>query len=352
MLHSVDLMSSIDTTGTRRSVQRIVTCALIAAALLLTPPSLRADDRADAIRAVRIIAAGLESIDAWRRLVASATDGGFNTIFVPIALDSAARSSQHVVIEAILREARERGLRVHASVLVNLATVTGELPASRDHVVYRHPEWLMVPREIATEMLEIDPRSPDYIGRIARWTRANPDRADGLYVSPLHADAADYIAHELKEIVTTYAVDGVHLEGVRFPGRDFDYSRSAMEVFGNSVRRTLADSERVRFDQIEAIDPFGYAEELPEEWRRFRATRLTSLVTRLRTTVRAVRPDAIVSAGIITGAERAFADYLQDWRTWLDNQFVDALANSEGPGTALLSSYDTLLDGASAAASH
>jgi hypothetical protein len=46
------------------------------------------------------------------------------------------------------------GLR---SVLVAATAMpsAGELPLSRDHVVYRHPEWLMVPRALAEDLLKV-----------------------------------------------------------------------------------------------------------------------------------------------------------------------------------------------------
>ena len=52
---------------------------------------------------------------------------------------------------------------------------------------------------------------------------------------------------------------------------------------------------------------------------------MTALVTRLRSTVKAVRPDVMVSAGVVPDAARAARDAFQDWRTWIDNGFVDAL---------------------------
>jgi uncharacterized lipoprotein YddW (UPF0748 family) len=57
----------------------------------------------------------------------------------------------------------------------------------------------------------------------------------------------------------------------------------------------------------------------------FRQSQLTALATRLRSTVKAARPSAIVSAAVVPDAELARREKLQDWRTWLDNGFLDAL---------------------------
>ena len=131
----------------------------------------------------------------------------------------------------LLARAKPAGLSVHAWIAVNLVSSAAELPASRQHLIYRHPEWLMVPRELAAEMTAIDPRSPEYLGRLARWTRARLTEVEGLYTSPLHPAAAAHVASVAAEIVSNYAVDGVHLDYARFPNEDFDYSRSALQQF-------------------------------------------------------------------------------------------------------------------------
>jgi hypothetical protein len=316
--------------------------------MLLQPGVVRAEVPPLPLRAVAVTAAQLSSADAPRRILAAAMADGFDTVFVPIALDGTT-AAVGGALDGMIREARERGIRVHASIQVMKAANADELPSSRDHVIYRNPQWLMVPRDLGIEMLSLDPRSPDYIGRLARWTRTHTDRADGLYLSALQPGVADYIVTAVKALLTRYPVDGVHLEGLRFPGPDFDYSQRSQDAFRQDQRRSLDTAARARLDGIEAIDPFGYAEELPDEWRRFRTTRLTALVTQIRSAVRSVRPDAVVSASVLAGADRALHQHLQDWQTWLDNGFVDALAE-EGAAITLLTSYETLVNRAPAPA--
>ena len=345
-------MSLFDSTGARPAARarRITLLAAAIAAILVAQNGLRGADRITDIRAVWVTSDRIASADASRRLVSTALTGSFNTLFIPIALDERPGAGPDP-IDAIVGSARDRGLRVHAWVQANRISDVDELPLSREHVIYRRPEWLMVPREMALEMLDLDPRGPDYVGRLARWTRARRDRVHGLYLSPIEPEAATYIADAVKRIVTRYPVDGVHLDSLEFPGPEFDYSRAAMAQFRSNMRGQLPIDERERLDAAEAIDPFGYTEEFPDEWQRFRVTRLTSLVARIRAVVGAVRPDAIVSAGVTPGADRALADHLQDWRTWFDNRFVDALARPAGTSAALLFSYDGLIDPAPEAAS-
>ena len=318
-------------------------CLIAAAVICLGPqPATRAETRT--IRAVSLGPGDLGAVDAARRLNA-ARDSGVDTIFVPVSIHGAAPDE---TIATLIRDAHARGLRVHAAVPIMSAAPAEALPLSREHVIYRHPEWLMVPRELAIDVEGIDPRSPDYLGRLVRWTRAHSDPIEDLYLSPLLPEASAFIADAVRRLVARHAFDGVHFEALRFPATTFDYSVRALEAFRGAMHGALPSSERIRIDEVERLDPFGYPNELPDEWRRFRLTRLTSLVAQLRSAVRSVRPGAIVSASAVPGAEHALRDYLQDWRTWADNGFVDALSGPPAATTTLLFSYEALVEPAAA----
>jgi uncharacterized lipoprotein YddW (UPF0748 family) len=298
-------------------------CIVTAVVALRVP--VQAAGRSDEVRALWVRRASLESGEAIRKMVASAAAAGFNTLFVQAIDEVPALAQAFDPIGDTIAQAHAAGLRVHAWIDGARVVAPGELPFARTHVVYQHPEWLMVPRAIAAELLDIDTHSPDYLGRLARWTRANGDRVDGLYISPLQPEATAYLAEVVRDLVRRYAVDGVYLDHVQYPTGDFDYSAMSVAAFRGVMRRQLPLAERERIDGIEAIDPFAYPNELAEEWRLFRQSQLTALIARLRTTVKEARPGALVSAAVTPDAAVAARDNLQDWRTWLENGFLDAL---------------------------
>ena len=228
-------------------------------------------------------------------------------------------------LATVLQDAHAAGLKVHAWVAVNLVSSAVSLPASRDHVIYRAPEWLMVPRELAAEMKKIDLRSPAYIGRLARWTRAHSATVEGLYTSPLHPASQDHTAAVIGEIAAKYAVDGIHLDYVRFPNEEFDYSPSAMEQFKAAILPVLTDREKREAAAREALDPAAYANLFPERWNDFRRLRLTSLVIKIRTAVRTARPGTLLSAAVVPDAQMAFDSRMQDWRGWIDQSLLDVI---------------------------
>ena len=237
----------------------------------------------------------------------------------------------------LLREARQRGLAAHLSVSVSVAAAVGELPASRSHVIYQHPEWLMVPRQLAAEMLKVDVRSPAYLGQIARWTRANSTRVNGVYVSPIDPAAALYLVSAVVAAVGRYSADGVYLEALDFPGEEFDYSRHAMNLFRTRMRAVMSLAEQAQLDEIEAIDPFAFAEEFPAEWRRFRESALTDLVEQLRTALKVTHPALTVAVGARADAETSQREHFQAWSSWLQRGIVDRIGyRSQSTGTVLL----------------
>ena len=290
-------------------------------------------------RALWVTRATLASPESIKQMVAAAEAGGFNTLLVqvrgrgdayygstiePRAPELASKPSFDP-LAAVIADAHAAGLHVHAWVAVNLVSSSVSLPASRDHVIYRAPEWLMVPRELAAEMKKIDLRSPAYIGRLARWTRAHSSIVEGLYTSPLHPAAQDHTAAVIGEIAKKYPVDGIHLDYVRFPNEDFDYSASAMEQFKAAVAPSLSEGERRDAIAREALDPAAYPNLFPERWSDFRRSRLTSLVTKIRTAVKTARPGVLVSAAVIPDAQQAYTSRLQDWRGWIDQSLLDVV---------------------------
>jgi uncharacterized lipoprotein YddW (UPF0748 family) len=302
--------------------------------------AIRASSRQgqDEVRALWVTRATLTSPATIAEMVRAARSGGFNTLIVQVRSrgDAYYRSSleprptalvarpEFDPLAEVLALAKPLGLQVHAWINVGLISSAADLPTSRQHVVYRHPEWLMVPRDLAHEMRDIDPQSPEYLGRLTRWTRARLDSVAGLYMSPLYAEAAAHVATIAGDIVRQYNVDGVHLDYARFPSDQFDYSRGAIRLFKQTLRN-LGDAERQRLDAQELLDPLAYPNYFPQRWRAFRQSRTTGLVMRVRTAVRAIKPTAVISAAVIPDAEIAANVRMQDWRTWLDQSLIDVL---------------------------
>jgi uncharacterized lipoprotein YddW (UPF0748 family) len=297
--------------------------AAIAASLILIITPAHAQDE---VRALWVVRTTLTSPSAIATMVAAAKNGGFNTLLVQVRGRGDAYFQQGIEPRPASLAAQPDFDPLAATINVNLVAGAADLPPAREHVVYRHPEWLMVPRALVDELSNVDPRSPGYLGRLARYARAQSAEVEGLYLSPVSPESVTYTTSVVRDIAKRYDIDGVHLDYIRYPTSDFDYSRDTLAAFRRSLLPDLTVADLRRYDaRVAAGEPLVYTQAFPERWRAFRAGRLTTLLTSLRAGVRAVRPAALVSAAVIPDPLEAVTHRLQDWRGWLDTGLLDVI---------------------------
>jgi uncharacterized lipoprotein YddW (UPF0748 family) len=337
--------------STRNWVGRLLGAAALAAVCAAVPitavqgpaPADVPQERtasAGEVRALWVLRTSLTTPASIDRLVRSAKDHGFNALFVqvrgrgdayyrnalePIPADLLRQPSAFDPLAAVIDAARAADLRVHAWVNLNLVSSAVALPPAREHLVHRHPEWLMVPRDIAQELAAIPVNSPAYLGKLARWTRQATE-VEGLYSSPVIPAGAAHTEAVVRDIARRYALDGVHFDYARYPTDRFDYSRAAIAQFRTTIRPRIPLERRKALDTDERIDLFAYPDAFPAEWRNFRIARMTALMTRLRAAVKAQLPEAIVSVAAAPDRPEALSRRLQDWGAWVGDGLVDAVA--------------------------
>ncbi|MEX2663934.1 MAG: family 10 glycosylhydrolase [Vicinamibacterales bacterium] len=304
------------------------------------PVAPHATTPAGEVRALWVLRTSLTTPASIERLVRSAQDHGFNTLLVqvrgrgdayyrnalePVPADLLRQPAAFDPLAAVITAARAADLRVHAWINVNLVSSAVALPPAREHLVHRHPDWLMVPRDIAQALAAMPVDSPAYLGKLARWTRQATD-VEGLYASPVIPAAAAHTEAVVRDIARRYPLDGVHFDYARYPTERFDYSRAAIAQFRATIRPTIPAGRRQALDTEERIDLFAYPDAFPAEFRNFRVARMTALMTRLRAAVKAGLPDAVVSVAAAPDRPEALSRKLQDWGAWIGDGLVDAVA--------------------------
>jgi uncharacterized lipoprotein YddW (UPF0748 family) len=311
-----------------------VTALLAIAASIL---ALSAAAAPPEVRALWVVRTTLSSRAAVETMVETARASGFNTLIVQVRgrgdsyfaggpeprPASLAGQPSFDPLAAVIGQGHAAGLKVHAWVNLNLVAGVTELPAPRDHIVYRRPEWLMVPRALAADLSVVDPRSPQYLGRLARYVRSRPNELEGLYVSPISTAARDYTTDIVRDIAERYDIDGVHLDYARYPSEDFDYGRDTLALFRQDVIAELTTADRQKYDQRLAAEPLIYTLAFPERWRRFRTAALTALIAQVQDAVKRARPGAMLSAAVLPDAHDASERHLQDWQAWAARDLVD-----------------------------
>jgi uncharacterized lipoprotein YddW (UPF0748 family) len=298
------------------------------------------------IRAMWVLRTSLGTPESIATLVRTAREHGFNTLLVqvrgrgdayfkstlePRAAELQRQPASFDPLATVLARAHESGLRVHAWVNINLVSSATDLPIATTHLIHRHPEWLMVPRDLVQALAKVPEDSPAYVGKIARWTRtqtsgpSNAAAIEGLYASPIVPAAADHVNAVVRELVARYDIDGVHFDYARYPSERFDYSRAAIRAFRDALRPQLTAAVRREMDGREEDDALAYPDSFADAWKAFRIARMTALMNRLAATVRTTRPKMLVTVATAPDIQEARNHRLQDWAAWLQSGLVDAV---------------------------
>lgn len=192
------------------------------------------------------------------------------------------------------------GLAVHAWVNVYLLWSSDKRPRDPRHVFNVHPEWCDVTRT----------------GRsLAMMTQGQREAfgAEGAFVAPYDSTARVAYWDAMRELLACYAVDGLHLDYVRYPNEMSGYSPAARDAF--LAQRGLDPARLDRRDVAALAD-----------WRAFRAAQVTTLVRGLRVVMDDTRPGTLLSAAVIPDPADAYARCGQDWPRWVNEGVMDFVA--------------------------
>ncbi len=116
------------------------------------------------------------------------------------------------------------------------------------------------------------------------------------------------------ELARNYAVDGIHLDYMRYPSSDACYCTGCRERFRQATGKSLRNWPRdVRSGP------------LAEDFRRWRADQITSWIAELRQDMRRITPKLQLSAAVYPGYPGCRDSIGQDWGTWAKRDLVDFL---------------------------
>ncbi len=302
-------------------------------------PTPRATPRPET-RALWVVRTTMVSPASVRDMVRRAKENGFTDLIVqvrgrgdayydsriePRADDLAGQPVEFDPLALTIDEAHRVGIKAHAWINIYLVANLESLPRSKDHLVYKHPEWVMVPRGVAAELYETPADRAEYLDRIIEFTRDNREDLEGLFVSPAHAGVKESLVNIWMEIATRYEVDGLHFDYVRYPNPQYDYSRNSIDRFRDELEKRLTDEERQSLAEEFRIDPLIYATKFPVAYAQFQRDQVTDLVGRIYKGVKKVKPNAIISAAVFANEEDAARSRFQDWKEWARMGWLDVV---------------------------
>lgn len=320
--------------------RRTLLIATILAALLVPVGTAAIRPQTDEVRGLWVLRSTLTTPARITELVRTAVDGGYNTVIVqvrgrgdayyqsafePRAAELSGQPETFDPLALTIERAAAAGLRVHAWFNVNLVASASASPATRNHIAVREPGWLMVPAPLARTLGRLEPSAPAYVAQLARWTRAESDSVEGMFLSPIPEASQEYTLSVVRDLLERYALDGLHLDYIRYPTAEFDYSRGALQAFRAYHGPKALPAEQARLDARAKQDPLVWTATFPQAWEDFRRERLDLLVRRIRDLTRDTRSDAIVSAAVVPVADDARRIKLQDWSMWARTGLIDVI---------------------------
>ena len=258
------------------------------------------------------------------RMVEQASSAGFDDLFVQVCgrgdawFPSRVYPVSEPVREAVsagfdplayvLQQAHARGLRVHAWVNTLLVWSAEDKPVNPRHVFNTHSDWMMVDEEGAS-LASYGPRGYRKRG------------ITGTFMSPANPAVRKYVEDFIREIVTNYPVDGVHLDYIRYPMSAVDYGADARRGFhgtyGIDPLKLVKEPDAVRRKYGETR--YG---ELCDAWQAVRAGYVSGLVARIKAIVQETRPGALLSAAVKPDIVSARSTFGQDWPGWVREGYV------------------------------
>jgi len=291
-------------------------------------------------RGLWVVRTTLTHPDSVRAMVRRAADAGFNTLLVQVRgradsyfsngieprADALKARPDFDPLALTLQEAHRRGIEVHAWMNVHLVSSALRLSTDPGHLVNERPDLLAVPRELAGELNVLDPKDPRFLDRLRRHADENRIRVEGLYSSPSSPEVKERVYSVAMDLVDRYDIDGLHMDYVRYPSGEYDYSRAALSRFRSWVGERVPPGRRTQLDQAALADPLAYANALAGPWAEFRRAQITDLVERIHTGAKRRRPDVLVSAAVFPDPTTSYTERYQDWAAWIRDDIVDMVA--------------------------
>src|SRR5438552_6523882 len=209
-------------------------------------------------------------------------------------------------LQSLISAAHAQGIQVHAWIITTGIWQGPALPIDLVHAFNQH--------------------GPSANGA-ANWIDYRSDGASNLnneyFIDPGNPDAAAYIVNMATSIASSYDVDGINLDRIRYPDGNLATNLPSWGYNPTAIARFQAATGRS--DRPAASDP---------GWTQWRREQGTNIVRKIYLETYAIRRGIRLSADTISyGAgpqvsggwtqTRTYAEVLQDWVGWLREGILD-----------------------------
>lgn len=212
-------------------------------------------------------------------------------------------------LEYLIRKTRDTDIRIHAWVNVSFVMNAKDYPGDPEHILSKHPDWITC----------------DYEGRPMTEYSENElteNLLEGYFVDPAVPEVKQHIYSVIRDILSSYDVDGIHLDYVRYPYSGYNtYYKKYLSDFGYSP------AARKIFRKKYGIDPVRINRKKESRAKnafdQFRREQVTEIVRVTHDIVKQKDKSIIMSAASMPRYDWGRKVYFQDWPMWLSKGYLD-----------------------------
>jgi uncharacterized lipoprotein YddW (UPF0748 family) len=274
-------------------------------------------------RALWVVRTSMVSPQAIERAVALAAGYGFNALFAqvrgrgdayyraryePRAEPLANQPAEFDPLGYLLRCASRRGAASACVAECVLCVEPAAAPRSRQHVISRSPQWIAR-----------DQRN--------RYQMTTAGKVEGVYLCPSNPNVRAHLLKVFADVAERYpALDGLHLDYVRYPYEGYCYCAGCRARFREAMQARVPESRRAALDrQAAGRNPLAWMQAFPAEWDDWRREQVSAFVRAFSRQSRHINPNLILSAAVWPVPRLAARHKLQDWLHWLRSDWLDTV---------------------------
>lgn len=201
------------------------------------------------------------------------------------------------VLAQIVKQGHRQGLRIIPWFEY------GFMAPANSQIAKRHPDWLTVRRN--SSKISLDVNQP--IATNPKLGTVNNTVIKGVWLNPFHPEVQQFMLDLIVEVVTKYDVDGIQFDDHFGLPNDFGYD--------------LLTIAQYKKEHQGKNPPDNH---LDAQWLHWRADKLTNFMQRVYQSVKAVKPNCLVTLSP-NPQDFAYRATLQDWQTWVKLGLVEEL---------------------------
>lgn len=272
------------------------------------------------VRALWVVRDAITTPESVSRLVDFAVQTRFHILFVQVrgrgdtyyhsTIDPPSTSLRAPLkdfdpLGYLLTLAHREGIEVHAWLNIYYAWSDTKNAPPSSHLVSRHPEWIL--RNARGVRMDKVPPS--------KW---KSERMEGYFLSPGVAAFRDHMANVVRELVTNYDVDGIHLDYIRYPNKTYSFDPQSRSDFllAYGVDPVELAANRATLEKTVGSRALAAMDSLQSEGR---SQQVDSMVM----AIHAACGGKPLSAAVIADPNLARKDKAQDWPRWVQQKWVE-----------------------------